>query len=629
MARPTGFIAAAAILGLTVSAVSAQTPGPRPVLSTVPQFQQAKLSVGGIRGTVLDDHGAPVSDALVSALSPLSSRMVTTDVRGHFRFDALPSGDYVLRIHRNGFMTTRRDGVRVSASGAPADVEAIHLRRDAMSPAARPILAAGMDAPSDGDAPSTDGDNHTETAWRLRHLKRGVLKQDGDVVNVADAAGEEPLPSPAGSLFGRAFDGAASFLTATPFSGEVNLLTTSALRDGSIVPLDFMPHGVAYLSIGAPAASGRWDVRASLNQSDLSAWILAGSYTSRDTSPHAYNFGTSYAMQQYQNPRARLIPALPGAPEPDARSVGELYGGDHWTISPLIAVDYGARYAHYDYLTDRSLFSPRVGFSVTPYADTHLSAHVDQRMLAPGAEEFVAPATAGPWLPPERTFEAVPDTDLRAERIRTLDIGVDHEFDGAFIVGVHRIQQRVDDQLVTLFGLPVAGDPASAAHYLVANGGAVDAEGWVFSLSTSPSQRVHGSIDYTVTRADWLSRGDVAAISLWAPSAVRPRTEDVQNLTTSLQTVVPQTATRVFVVYTVNAAFAHNDDPTRPALDYRFDVQVNQALPFMPFSRTARWEVLVGMRNLFRDPSEPGSMYDELLVVRPPKRVVGGVLVRF
>jgi len=39
--------------------------------------------------------------------------------------------------------------------------------------------------------------------------------------------------------------------------------------------------------------------------------------------------------------------------------------------------------------------------------------------------------------------------------------------------------------------------------------------------------------------------------------------------------------------------------------------------------------VLVCVRNLFRDPNDPGSIYDELLVVRPPKRVVGGFLVRF
>jgi hypothetical protein len=35
------------------------------------------------------------------------------------------------------------------------------------------------------------------------------------------------------------------------------------------------------------------------------------------------------------------------------------------------------------------------------------------------------------------------------------------------------------------------------------------------------------------------------------------------------------------------------------------------------------------VRNMFRDPSDITSIYDELLVVRPPKRVIGGVLVRF
>jgi len=83
------------------------------------------------------------------------------------------------------------------------------------------------------------------------------------------------------------------------------------------------------------------------------------------------------------------------------------------------------------------------------------------------------------------------------------------------------------------------------------------------------------------------------------------------------------------VLYRVNNAFARGNDPTHPSLDYRFDVQVNQALPFMPFSGTARWEVLVGLRNMFRDPADMGSIYDELLVVHPPKRVIGGVLIKF
>ena len=148
-------------------------------------------------------------------------------------------------------------------------------------------------------------------------------------------------------------------------------------------------------------------------------------------------------------------------------------------------------------------------------------------------------------------------------------------------------------------------------------------------VSTAPSQHIRGSVDYSVTRAQWVSRGDMAAIAIWAPAAIRPRNEDVHDLTTSLETTVPQTATRVFLLYKVNNAFARGDDPSHPATDYRFDVQVNQALPFMPFSGAARWEVLVGLRNLFRDPNDSGSIYDELLVVRPPKRVIGGVLIRF
>jgi hypothetical protein len=39
--------------------------------------------------------------------------------------------------------------------------------------------------------------------------------------------------------------------------------------------------------------------------------------------------------------------------------------------------------------------------------------------------------------------------------------------------------------------------------------------------------------------------------------------------------------------------------------------------------------MLVGVRNFFRDPAIDQSIYDELLVVRPPKRIVGGLTLHF
>ena len=60
----------------------------------------------------------------------------------------------------------------------------------------------------------------------------------------------------------------------------------------------------------------------------------------------------------------------------------------------------------------------------------------------------------------------------------------------------------------------------------------------------------------------------------------------------------------------------------------RFDVQVRQSLPFMDFS-TAKWEMLIGVRNFFRETAPDQSVYDELLVIHPPKRVVGGLTLKF
>lgn len=624
MARFGAIVAAAAIVILTAVAGSAQT---RPVAAGL---QAARLPLGGIQGTVLDERGLPLSGAIVSALGGPLPGMAITDARGRFVIESLPAGEYMLRVHLTGFLSARYDRVRVDS--ARQRVEAIRLQRSAADAlGSRPILTAGVAVPSSDDPPG-GGNDHSEVAWRLRHMKRSVLRDDGSVVATADAAAGQAAPGATGSVFGRAFDDAAAIATAataffadTPFSGEVNLLTTSALGE-PLFGNNYLSHGIAYVSIGAPVASGRWDVRASLSQSDLAAWIVAGSYSSHAATDHDYGFGFSYSTQQYVNHDQLPLPG--GTAADSSHAAGELYGSDRWTLSPGVALEYSARYGHYDYLPSQGLFSPRMALSLTPVSNTHVTGSIAERMLAPGAEEFVAPTTVGPWLPPERTFVPLAGESFQVERARLLDVGIDHEFSGTYVVGVRRFQQNVDNQMAVLFGLPVDGGPESPGHYVVANTGAVAADGWAVRLATDPSQRVRGSIDYSVTRTHWLARGDTDAITAAAADAVRPTTERIHDLTTSLETVIPETATRVFMLYRIDAGLDRLDVADRRGFDYRFDVQVNQALPFMPFG-ASRWEVLVGVRNLFRDPSEPGSVYDELLVIRPPKRVIGGVLVKF
>jgi hypothetical protein len=268
-----------------------------------------------------------------------------------------------------------------------------------------------------------------------------------------------------------------------------------------------------------------------------------------------------------------------------------------------------------------------VALELDPAPGTRLTAVLSQRMVAPGAEEFLSPRVPGPWLPPERTFSSFAQDRLRVERARSLDVLIEHEFNHAYVLGVRRFFQEIDNQLVTLFGLNMPGGPRSVGHYYVSNAGPVDAQGWGVRLSTPPAQHMRASIEYSLSNARWNGRPGRTS-DVWAQTAGRRDPEDIHDITTSFETDIPETATRVFVLYKVNTAFARpGGNLSQPGFDARFDVQVNQALPFGVAG--TKWEVLLGLRNLFRDPNDPASVYDELLVVRPPKRVVGGVLVRF
>ena len=198
--------------------------------------------------------------------------------------------------------------------------------------------------------------------------------------------GEPELPD--GSLFGRAVDSAASLagaiFTDLPFSGEVNLLTTGAFGPGALFTGDGFPRGVAYLAIGAPTPAGDWSVRAAMSQGDLSSWIVAGAFASKPGSSHAYKFGLSYSTQEYLGGNPAALAAMTDG----SRNVGEIYGFDRWPLGSKVAVEYGGRYARYDYLQEGGLLSPRVGVTVEPFRDTRIKATVAQRMIAPGAEEF-------------------------------------------------------------------------------------------------------------------------------------------------------------------------------------------------------------------------------------------------
>jgi len=627
-------VAAVVCLAGFVAPVSAQ----RADAVDQPVAQIASAGPGELQGVVADDRGAPLPGAVVSALG-VTTAFAVTDQAGRFAFRTLPPGPYLVRAHLTGYVPARGRIIQVSTAARAVSTLTLARRGGPNEPAQ--IIAAGvggadvpMSTPVD---PGEDTDDHSETAWRLRHLKRSVLKEASPGAVIADAdEDEDSFWEDSVDTLGRAMGQSARLATSLfadlPVTGQVNFLTTTSFDQ----PQELFsttggpPRGVALISLDAPAGAGDWNVRGAMTQGDLSSWVVAGSYVRRAMNAHRYEAGLSYSMQRYEggNPAA-LVAVTDGS-----RRAASLYAYDDWALDPRVSLTYGARYSRYDYLQDDALFSPRVGVTVAPIdgeRSLRIRAAATRREIAPGAEEFMPSASLGVWLPPERTFSPLSPRDgFRPERVDHIEIAGEQDIGDELMIGVRAFRQSVNDQIITLFGVsrPGSGIP-EVGHYYVASGGDLETRGWGVSVSRTITGRVRGSIDYTQTEAHWSRLSpEVEVLSVVARSALRQDMERVHDLTTSVHTEIPITDTRVFVLYKLNSAFAAADPGADRGFGARFDVQVNQALPFLDFT-CAQWEALFTVRNLFRDDLLEASIYDELLVIKPPKRVVGGLTVRF
>jgi hypothetical protein len=594
-----------------------------------PVTKIAATDTGLIEGKVTDERGKPLDGAVVSALGGTTAFAVS-DRSGAYTLKQLPPGPYLLRVHLAGFLAGRGTMVNVRPSAKSASSFTLRREGDAAPRVAEASVGATIGAAPGSTDAKTAGRDESELAWRLRHLKRGVLR-DADTF-AAIPQDDDWFLTDSFEFLGRAVGTSAKKATALfsdlSLGGQVNLLTTGAFDSPvQLLQLD-RTSSVAFFSVGAPLGShGDWNVRAAMNQTDLSSWMLAGSYVVKASVPHRYQFGMSYSLQRYEGGNTAALESVTDT----ARNVGSVFAFDEWQVSRYLALSYGANYARYDYMDVPALFSPRVAATLSPWRSWRLRLAASRDQSAPGAEEFIPPMSAE-YLPPQRTFAPISKIAMRPQASTSYEVGVDRVMNGA-VLSVRAFDQHIDDQTVTVFGLRKADSaPSVLGHYYVGAAGDADVRGVGVTLTHSLAENFRGSIDYSVATADWVGRTDpveYAVLMRWMPSAVRPDHERIHDLTTSLETEIPFSATRIVVLYKLNNAFAASDrDAAAPLLGARFDLRVTQALPFMNF-RASQWEMLVGVRNLFHESLANTSVYDELLVVRPPKRLVGGLTVKF
>jgi hypothetical protein len=402
-------------------------------------------------------------------------------------------------------------------------------------------------------------------------------------------------------------------------------LTTSSFAPARGWRFDQPPRGIASVAVGARVGNGDWRVRGAVTSEALSSWVLLGEYQARDEGTHVFRVGMSYAVQGDLEELAQPTGSL----ALQHRSLGAVHAYDRWRPYSGVEFEYGARLDRSDYVELQEFISPRFSTRAMILPRAFVLASAAQHVVLPGGGEFLPPPADGLWLPPERTFATlVPGAAFHAELVRHAEtgVGVTLDADGFRTLSVRRFRQSSANQIATLFG--VRRDEA-AADYHVATTGSVDVAGWSVRYEGAFVRRFSGTVEYALGDADWRATRQTRHVRRVAPSAARSDHERLHDLTMAVSAQIPESSTRLSVAYRISSAFSQDTGENRaPALGGRFDIEMRQMLPYR-LSRGSTLELLFAARSLSRDFREPGSLYDELLTVAPPMRVLGGLQVRF
>lgn len=536
---------------------------------------------GGLLGWVEDAHGAPLSGAVISLFGKGigGAGLVTlSDSAGRFFVPALPAGPYTLRALRDGH--------------APAPVRKVLIlpNQDAtFTISMTAVDSTPRDPQSTADEKDAADSAIRELQWLIRHKRRSVLEDQAEGPQKADAA----IPPPSGLLASILPDLAGTLQVLTTPIG-VDVADAAEPTSWSLVKLN-----------GRIADSGHWSLGGLVAERESATWRMAGEFVFEPGGGHEVQVGTGYGTRA-------LRPEAVGSEQARLdHGVGAVSFQDHWQATDRLATTFGGRYSYAGFLEKSNHLDRMFAFEFRRDAKTRVIGSARSRMLVPGGDVLTVSTLASA---PAVAF-AVLETGLQPERVVRYEAGLDQDL-GAFTLEAHTFYETIHDQLVN--GLV---DGATLPHAItVSNGGWVGTRGMNLKLTRRFGEALQGSVTYTYGHS-------------WRPEAVAAqpmlafREGDFHDFAARVETMIEGTDTRVVAFCRVNR-LASKDLRPGSQMNTRYDVQVSQGLPFLGAITRADWDVLVAVRNLFYEPTEGGTL-DEMTVAHPPKRVLGGISVRF
>jgi hypothetical protein len=553
---------------------------------------------GSVVGWVEDARGVPVAGALVSLFGRglRGGGLVTlSDSTGRFVLPSLPAGSYTVRALGGNRAATRqitvlpnRDSVFTLSIGAAASAAADLEALEAKSAEAR------------------------ELRWLLRHKRRSVLETSDAIVTSPDA------PSDAPRADRDALDEIVPWLPA--FGAEVGWASAAPVfrgdPDALPGPQPSTPN-LGSLKLGGRLPNGgHWSLGGLVADTESTTWRMAAEFVLEPGAGQELQVGAGYGTRFLE---PNLGQASAG--DLDNRAVGALFVHDRWRISERFSAGVGARFNYVGFLADRTQMSPTASLEWRPYRHTRLKVESSARTLTPGGDLFTLSTLQSA---PAMTLAVMSD-DLRPERITRHELTLERSLGGATLSGFV-FREGVRDRLVNL----VADGPSHSLHIL--NGRGVVVHGSGVRLGRRIGESFNGSLTYTFghSRPGALGKTRPSPATLLEADYGLPLSmseADFHDFVGRFETFLDWTDTRFVAYYRINTQ-SPEADGLRSRTSTRYEVQLAQNIPFLRSMTRAEWELLLAVRNLFYETTE-GATLDEMAVLNPPRRVLGGISVRF
>ncbi len=566
----------------------------------------------GLAGLVSDELGQPLGGATVSVFGRSLSRgavTAVTDETGRFELAGIPPGMYRLRAYLSGFLPSAFARVVIEEGAGRVGTILMSLSR----------LESGLSR-EDYVEETEESRTAAELRWVVQHTDRNILKETEQAVAIAELHSWDENP---GFDPDFALSGEFGIRAATYDEGLEEFPGAGAGLDARL----------AYARLFIPGnGDAHWLVSAQLLESALSSWAGRAEYVSSDLDGHRLSGGVTYGnflygdLGEFRPPESVLGKGL--REQRSAEWFGSAYASDTFLFGST-TFHAGLAFEYFDYLDRAAYVSPRfeVSYPVGSGEKTLLRGVVNHRLQAPGGEDIgllsqVAFSSVYGPVPERRS--------LRAESTMQLGLGLEHQLSSRTRLAVRLFQENATDQLVRTF--LEEGTGGGAGHFVVANHGNFRTRGVGVALAQTLGP-MEGSVGYTFGKV--LPAAVPAPVLAASPiDSARALTSEpeIHDVTTTLGTSIDSTQTRLQAAYRViyhpGLLPGTESSPNRSSVDRRFSVQVFQLLPFAGWNGT-QWELMVAVRNLFYDDIQKASILDELSVIDAPRRVLGGVTVRF